>query len=91
MSTKREDLINSGLEEGKKVEIEDIIEGDTITLNKEDGSAKEALHKVNKEIKSLVKNPEFSLGSDLISLYSKKDDIEKRISAIASIKKDFLS
>lgn len=91
MSSKREELIKMNLPKGKIVEIEDVIEGDTISLNKEEGSAKSELHSINKSIKSLLKNHDVSLGSELINLYNEKTRVEKKLETIASIKKEYLS
>ena len=90
MATKRESKIKDGLAKGVKVDFEEILDGDVISLDEISGRAKKQLHTVNKSIKQLVKNPEIPLGSELVSLYTEKEKLETQLETVETIKEEFL-
>ena len=91
MATKRQELIKDALPKGKKVEFDEVIEGDIISLDELKGKAKSELYKVKKAIKAILRNSDTPLGSELVTYYSQKKSFEDRIEAIDGIKAEYLS
>ena len=88
--SKREQIITDNLTEGLKVDLLEIIQGDIVSLDKMGGATKEKLHNITKSINSLLKNPDVSLGEELVSLYADRTKNQEKLDVISKVKLEYL-
>lgn len=77
-------------EDVKVMDFDEIANADKTSIKQMETESESELIRVNKDIKELLKNPNYSISEDFVTLVKRKEDINNKIELLNEIKKEYV-
>jgi len=77
-------------EDVKVIDFDELENADKTSIKQMETECESELIKVNKQIKELLKNPNYTISNELVELFSNKKTIEKRILLLKEIEEKYV-
>lgn len=77
-------------EDVKVMDFDEIANADKTSIKQMETESESELIRVNKDIKELLKNPNYSISEDFVTLVKRKEDINNKIELLNEIKKVYV-